>query len=79
MNNPRTFINREARAGALLRLLLPESSPHEALEAVYILRHAIDALWDTHGAGMAAIVNLDDLEALGLDDPPSTDEDEIPF
>ncbi len=59
MNDIQIRIDREARAGAILRLLLREHSPHEAIEAVYVLRAAIDTLWDTHGSGMAAIIDLD--------------------
>ena len=59
MNDTQIRIDREARAGAILRLLLREHSAREAIEAAYVLRAAIDALWDTHGSGMAALIDLD--------------------
>lgn len=59
MNDTRIRIDREARAGAILRLILREHSPREAIEAAYVLQAAIDVLWDTHGSGMAALIDLD--------------------
>lgn len=59
MNDTRIRIDREARAGAILRLILREHSPREAIEAAYVLQAAIDVLWDTHGSGMAVLIDLD--------------------
>ena len=81
MNDTKIRIDREARAGAILRLLLREHSPHEAIEAAYVLRAAIDALWDTHGSGMAALIDLDRDHQLYCHrfGPYITSKDDLPF
>ena len=81
MNDTQIRIDREARAGAILRLLLREHSPREAIEAAYVLRAAIDTLWDTHGSGMAALIDLDRdhqlyCERFGIQ---LNDKEELPF
>jgi len=81
MNDTEIRIDREARAGAILRLILREHSPREAIEAADVLRAAIDALWDTHGSGMAALIDLDRDHQLYCErfHIQLTDKEDLPF
>ncbi len=67
-------------ADEIVRQVLPElCSGEEALEAAKLLQQAIDAIWEAHGADMAAVINDQELDRLHDYGLHTYDEEEIPF